>query len=138
MNLNDDVVYRCLRLRPLCQHHPGRSRGLIRYYDRFHFGHLTRSPSVCIRRVGPASLSAEFERDNVCYVATISRGCLYDYQGFVLTAEAFEGFRADNSDSASIGCECDYYVVADLDVHSRALAWLEDGCNFETTRRIVL
>jgi len=29
MNLNDDVVYRCLRLRPLHQLHPGRSSSLV-------------------------------------------------------------------------------------------------------------
>jgi len=28
MNLNDDVVYRCLRLGPLHRDHPGRSRSL--------------------------------------------------------------------------------------------------------------
>src|SRR5262249_33554792 len=36
MNLNDDVVYRCLRLGPLHQRHPGRSRSLIRHNDRLH------------------------------------------------------------------------------------------------------
>jgi hypothetical protein len=36
MNLNDDVVYRCLRLGPLHQLHPGRSRSLVRYHDRLH------------------------------------------------------------------------------------------------------
>jgi hypothetical protein len=36
MNLNDDVVYRCLRLGPLGQLHPGRTRSLIRYYDCLH------------------------------------------------------------------------------------------------------
>jgi len=30
MNLNDDVVYRCLRFGPLHQLHPGRSRSLVR------------------------------------------------------------------------------------------------------------
>jgi hypothetical protein len=38
MNLNDDVVYRRLRLGPLGQRHPGRSGGLVRHYDRFHLG----------------------------------------------------------------------------------------------------
>src|SRR6266567_456522 len=45
MNLNDDVVYRCRRLGPLGQLHPGRSRSLIRYHDRLHvnclLGHLS-------------------------------------------------------------------------------------------------
>jgi hypothetical protein len=36
MNLNDDVVYRGLRLGPIHQLHPGRSRSLVGYYDRFH------------------------------------------------------------------------------------------------------
>ena len=36
MNLNDDVVYRCRRLGPLGQLHPGRSRSLIRHHDRLH------------------------------------------------------------------------------------------------------
>src|SRR5204862_1296194 len=36
MNLNDDVVYRCRRLGPLGQLHPGRSRSLVRYHDRLH------------------------------------------------------------------------------------------------------
>src|SRR5262249_40325433 len=34
MNLNDDVVYRCLRLGPLHQRHPGRSPSLVRPNDR--------------------------------------------------------------------------------------------------------
>ena len=36
MNLNDDIVYRCRRLGPLRQRHPGRSRSLIRHHDSFH------------------------------------------------------------------------------------------------------
>jgi hypothetical protein len=36
MNLNDDVVYRCLRFGPLCQLHPGRSRGPVRHHDNLH------------------------------------------------------------------------------------------------------
>src|SRR5262245_32548189 len=36
MNLNDDVVYRCLRLGPLYQLHPGRSRSLVRHNDCLH------------------------------------------------------------------------------------------------------
>jgi hypothetical protein len=42
MNLNDDVVYRCLRLGPFLKLHPGRSRSLVRYHDRLHH----RSPDV--------------------------------------------------------------------------------------------
>jgi hypothetical protein len=45
MNLNDDVVYRCLRLGPPHQLHAGRSRRLVRHNDRLHdhflFGHLS-------------------------------------------------------------------------------------------------
>src|SRR5215475_4748889 len=44
MNLNDDVVYRCRRLGPLGQLHPGRSRSLVRHNDCLHdyflLGHL--------------------------------------------------------------------------------------------------
>src|SRR5262249_24262832 len=36
MNLNDDVVYRCLRLGPLHQLPPGRSRSLVRHHARLH------------------------------------------------------------------------------------------------------
>src|SRR6266702_7366955 len=36
MNLNDDVVYRCRRLGPLHQLHPGRSRSLVRHHYRLH------------------------------------------------------------------------------------------------------
>src|SRR6516164_6730358 len=45
MNLNDDVVYRCRRLRPLGQLHTGRSRSLVRHNDCLHdyflLGHLS-------------------------------------------------------------------------------------------------
>jgi hypothetical protein len=46
MNLNDDVVYRCLRLGPLHQLHPGRSRGLVRYHDRLHMNCLLRGQEL--------------------------------------------------------------------------------------------
>jgi hypothetical protein len=36
MNLNDDIVYRCLRLGPLHQRHAGRSRSFVRHNDRLH------------------------------------------------------------------------------------------------------
>src|SRR5215217_4214744 len=36
MNLNDDIVYRCLRLGPLRQLHPGSSRILVRHHNRLH------------------------------------------------------------------------------------------------------
>jgi hypothetical protein len=45
MNLNDDIVYRCRRRRPLHQLHPGRSRNLVSHHYRFHgrclLGHLS-------------------------------------------------------------------------------------------------
>src|SRR2546429_6856261 len=43
MNLNDDVVYRCLRLGPLHQLHPGRSRSLVRHNDCLHVNCLLGS-----------------------------------------------------------------------------------------------
>jgi hypothetical protein len=52
MNLNNDVVYRCLRLGPLHQLHPGRSRSLISHHDRLH------RPPPCVVKLGQrASLS---------------------------------------------------------------------------------
>jgi transposase len=36
MNLNDDVAYRCRRIGPLHQRHPGRSRSLVRHHNRLH------------------------------------------------------------------------------------------------------
>ena len=36
MNLNHDVVYRCLRRGPLHQLHSGRSRSLVRHHDCLH------------------------------------------------------------------------------------------------------
>src|SRR5207248_4179668 len=47
MNLNDDVVYRCLRLGPLHQLHPGRSRSLVRHNDRLHVNCLLGYLSLC-------------------------------------------------------------------------------------------
>src|SRR6516164_3481605 len=47
MNLNDDVVYRCLRFGPLHQLHPGRSRSLVRYHDRLHVNCLLGYLSLC-------------------------------------------------------------------------------------------
>ena len=42
MNLNDNVVYRGLRLGPLHQLHPGRSRSLVRHNDCLH------RPPACV------------------------------------------------------------------------------------------
>src|SRR5215475_11192881 len=50
MNLNNDVVYCRLRLGPLHQLRPGRSRSPIRHHNRLH-----RSPPVsssCLQRSG--------------------------------------------------------------------------------------
>src|SRR5215813_4276119 len=47
MNLNDDVVYRGLRLGPLHQRHPGRSRSLVRHHDRLHVNCLVGYLSLC-------------------------------------------------------------------------------------------
>src|SRR5436305_12767033 len=52
MNLNNDVVYRCLRLGPLHQLHPGRSRSLIRHHDRLH-----RPPPCAVKLDQRAPLS---------------------------------------------------------------------------------
>jgi hypothetical protein len=46
MNLNDNVVYRCRRLGPLGQLHPGRSRRLVRYHNRLH------RPPPCVVKLG--------------------------------------------------------------------------------------
>jgi hypothetical protein len=56
MNLNDDVVYRCLRLGPLHQLHPGRSRSLVRHHyrlhDRFLLGCLRPRRSALEKKLG--------------------------------------------------------------------------------------
>src|SRR6516165_6203881 len=61
MNLNDDVVYRCLRLGPLDERHPGGSRSLVRYHDRLHdnflLGHLSCVSVVWDSEVGFAGLT---------------------------------------------------------------------------------
>src|SRR5262249_25790543 len=50
MNLNDDVVYRCLRLGPLHPLHPGCSRCLVRYHHCLHSNFLLRPLSVWWKR----------------------------------------------------------------------------------------
>jgi hypothetical protein len=55
MNLNDDVVYRCRRLGPLHQRHPGRSRSLVRHDDRFHRA-ITRDLDDALRETPNATL----------------------------------------------------------------------------------
>lgn len=49
VDLNNDVIYRCLRLGPLHQLHPCYSRSLVRHYDRFHRNGL-HSSRECISR----------------------------------------------------------------------------------------
>src|SRR5262249_14434649 len=50
MNLNDDVVYRCLRLGSLHELHPGRSCSLVRYHYRLHDNRLLGHLSVWSKR----------------------------------------------------------------------------------------
>ena len=47
MNLNDDLVCRCLRLGPLHQLHPGRSRSLVLHNDCLHGYCLVGYLSLC-------------------------------------------------------------------------------------------
>src|SRR5215831_2790223 len=60
MNLNDDVIYRCLRLGPVHQLHSGRSRSLLRHNDCLHddflLGHLSLW-WICSSDKGPVSQS---------------------------------------------------------------------------------
>src|SRR4051794_8193598 len=67
MNLNDDVVYRCLRLGPLHQRHPGRSGSLVRHHDRLHHPppcpivvtvclNISRRSSTCVRSQRPLTI----------------------------------------------------------------------------------
>jgi len=58
MNLNDDVVYRCLRLGPLHQRHPGRSRSLVRYHDCLHGNFLL---VICLFAGNVAALESLFD-----------------------------------------------------------------------------
>ena len=46
MNLDDDIVYRCVGLGTVHQPHPGRSRSLIRHHNRFHLDTLCISPRL--------------------------------------------------------------------------------------------
>src|SRR5206468_1526808 len=59
MNLNDDIVYRCLGLGPLHQRHPGGTRRLVRHNDRLHdnflLDHLSLG-SVAPSRIGAPAL----------------------------------------------------------------------------------
>src|SRR5262245_22604647 len=67
MNLNDNVVYRCLRVGPLHQLHPGRSRSLVRHNDRLHdnflLGHLSLWWKCCsvgkpVRHLMPGAMGS--------------------------------------------------------------------------------
>ena len=62
-DLHDDVVDRCLRLRPLHQPHTGRSGGLVRHHDRSHVAITGMVPapqasSVGVSQVAPAPTGA--------------------------------------------------------------------------------
>jgi hypothetical protein len=59
MNLNDDVVYRCLRLGPLHQLHPGRSRSLVRHNDCLHRLPPCVGQNRIAQDLGRAGLDAE-------------------------------------------------------------------------------
>ena len=84
MNLNDDVVYRCLRLGPLRQLHPGRSGSLVRYHDRLHDNFLLGHLSLCYM-LGEAGLvgsgiggiggrAAQEKNTRSCYSTFSSQG----------------------------------------------------------------
>src|SRR4029077_9702715 len=70
MNLNYDVVYRCRRLGPLHQLHPGRSRSLVRHHDRLHdnflLGHLSLWWKCC--SVGRITFSILPHVDTFCSI----------------------------------------------------------------------
>src|SRR5262245_55277237 len=57
MNLNDDIVYRCLRLGPLHQRHPGRSRSLVSHDDRLHRTPLEILKPISFAVTGPERLT---------------------------------------------------------------------------------
>src|SRR5262245_48642335 len=105
MNLNDDVVYRCLRLGPLRQLHPGRSRGLVRYNDRLHRNYLLDHLSLwwkCRRERGRAGLSI---------VAVSSRMAALPIQldrakRAPLAAQIYSAMREDiETANRNLGCE---------------------------------
>jgi hypothetical protein len=57
MNLDDDIVYRCKRLRPVNERHPGRSRSLVRHHNRFHLGTSLHQSSPARRTALPTGLT---------------------------------------------------------------------------------
>jgi hypothetical protein len=57
MNLNDNIVYRCLRLGPLRQRHPSRSRSLVRHHDSFHLDTPLNKFSPTLLAVSAAELT---------------------------------------------------------------------------------
>src|SRR5262249_2619342 len=80
MNLNDDVVYRCLRLGPVHQLHPGRSRGLLRYNDRLHgndlLGCLSLTWKRCRRRARAGYQQNARQPGTSCFVSWVCAGCI--------------------------------------------------------------
>src|SRR5438477_6798551 len=60
MNPNNDIVYRCLRLGPLHQLHPGRSRSLVRHHDRLH------RPPPCVVKLGQRVPLSNLSRPPKC------------------------------------------------------------------------
>src|SRR4029077_16736323 len=67
MNMNDDVVYSCLRLGPLHQRHPGRSRSLVRHHDRLH------RPPPCVVKLGQRVPLSNLSRPPKCRSALSTR-----------------------------------------------------------------
>jgi hypothetical protein len=103
MNLNDDVVYRCLRLGPLHQLHPGRSRSLVRHHYRLH------RPPPCVwyvvifhaRSVGFATgkvkaTNRTFE-DYFVFAITVRNGKLTNIREYVDTQALARASQMDAS-----------------------------------------
>jgi hypothetical protein len=79
MNLDDDVIDRCLRLRPLHEPHPGGSRSLVRYDDCLHDNFLLDRLSLWWKRhrergrAGYAPMSAIVELVSAIRAVCIDR-----------------------------------------------------------------
>src|SRR5256884_1690859 len=67
MNPNNDVVYRRLRLGPLHQLHPGRSRSLVRHHNRLH------RPPPCVVKLGQRVPLSNLSRPPKCRSALSTR-----------------------------------------------------------------
>jgi hypothetical protein len=74
MNLNNDVVYRRLRLGPLHQLYPGRSRSLSRHHNRLHHsppagGQERRRSKDLPEKVAPATRFPQTRRNSATFRA---------------------------------------------------------------------